>query len=345
MKNYQSIITLIENLINEHDCIIIPNFGGFVVNIEDFKLNQNDWVISPRKRWIAFNKQLKSDDGLLATQWANMNQISHKEGFQEINQFSKFITAELIKNEQLAFGNIGEFQLSTESKITFIPNSEKNYDLSMFGLTSVNIVPITSTKNKPELIEPKIDTTYHEEISQVELESEISHSKSILPKHIIYTILAFIFAGFSAYFLTEPNSRYVNSSFSPFTIKIAKKNIETPIKKKVANQTINSGLEENEIRPAIDSNKITQVPANNISLDKIELIAASFLTMEKAETALAEFQSKGFSDAKILAKGENEKFYRVSVGIESTFESGYKTAARLKKENKLDIWVYKPTAL
>ncbi|MFM6949187.1 MAG: SPOR domain-containing protein [Aquirufa sp.] len=343
MKNYQSILTLIENLINDHNCIIIPNFGGFVVNIEDFKLSKDQQKIYPRKKWIAFNERLKSDDGLLSTQWADLQKISNKEAFNEINHFSKFIKSELVKNQTLQLGNIGAFHLNSESNIIFNPNSVYNYDLSIFGLTEVNLSDVSTLKEKakPVLVEPIHEAEIREEISLEEIENDTNRQRVILPKHYFYTILAFIFAGFSAYYLTEPNSRYVNSSFSPFTIKIAKTKKDIP-SQKVAIK--NSAIPKQSKVPdnPIDST-ITNETAN--SSDKIYLIAASFLTKAKAEIAMNQLKEEGFSETEILSKKENEKFYRVSIGIKESFEEAYKDAAKLKKEKKIDIWVHKPSLL
>lgn len=340
MKNYQSIISLIENLINDHDCIIIPNFGGFVVNIEDFKLSSDKQTIYPRKRWIAFNERLKSDDGLLSIQWANLQAISNKEAFNEINQFSKFIKSELVKNQTLQLGSIGEFHLNHESNLLFSPNTSFNYDLSVFGLGAVNIAEIasqTKNKEKPALIEPIIEEEIRDEISTEEYDLSITNKRSILPKHIIYTILAFVFAGFSAYYLTEPNSRYVNSSFSPFTIKIAKsKKIQLATKKEI--KALDAPIQVSVNSPEDSTSIVNDVEQT----DKIYLIAASFLTKERAEIAMNQLKEQGFSTTEILVKKENEKFYRVSLGIKESFEAAYKDAAKYKKENKLDIWVYKP---
>jgi hypothetical protein len=198
-------------------------------------------------------------------------------------------------------------------------------------------------KPKPILIEPKFQESLHEELTKEEVFKEEGHLKQFLPKHFIYSILAFILAGFSTFFLTDPNSNLVNGSFSPFTIKFSKQKIENKKLKESFNDQKNLIPQKINDRPSIDSNKINEV--DKISLTKIHLIAASFLTREKAEKALIEFKNNGFNDAIILDKNENETYYRISIGVESSFELGYKTASRLKKENKLDIWVYKPTSL
>jgi hypothetical protein len=344
MKNYQSIISLIEKLLNEHDCIIIPNFGGFVVKFEDFKLNNQQSIISPRKRWIAFNERLNSDDGILATEWAGLHALSNKVAFQEINQFSKYIKAELAKNQSFILGNIGQFYLSTEANIVFSPNLKMNYDLTMFGLNDVifqgeNII---AEKIQPELIPPVNKSAQHLEIRTAEIEKENFTNKVILPKHIIYTIFAFIFTAFSAYFLTDPKTQYVYSSFSPLTLVLSKNNNSNsttriqPIEKETLSRKKIVKV-DNEVDPSTHTKF-----SNTLKQDKIYLIAASFLTLAKAEIAREEFKLEGFKMAEVLPKNENDKYFRISLGNEETYEAGYKTASKIKETYKIDIWVYKP---
>ena len=52
--------TFLEHLLYDHECVIIPNFGGFVVNAQGFQLNEKDGKIHPKKKCVAFNEKLKT---------------------------------------------------------------------------------------------------------------------------------------------------------------------------------------------------------------------------------------------------------------------------------------------
>jgi len=87
----------------------------------------------------------------------------------------------------------------------------------------------------------------------------------------------------------------------------------------------------------VDSLSETSV---KVETEGIFLVAASFKTQEKAEEGLSEFVSKGFDSVEILPKKEGEQYFRVSVGKVATMEEGYQVAASMKKNKKVDIWVY-----
>ena len=56
----------IKDLLYRYDCVIIPNFGGFITNKISAKFNVDSSCFYPPSKQIAFNSHLKGNDGLLA---------------------------------------------------------------------------------------------------------------------------------------------------------------------------------------------------------------------------------------------------------------------------------------
>jgi len=224
-------IQAIESLLLEHECVIIPNFGGFVINVQDFKFDEKEAVIHPRKKSIAFNERLKSDDGILAMHIVKQNAVSQKKAFEAVAAFGKEMKNDLKNNQPLVFGNLGTFSLTEEFKIVFEPNQTFNYDLEQFGLFSVS----TGARKKPALVEAPMVKSLEDLPMQSKIEvEEAQKPKKITSKFYAYILLAFLLGGMGAYILTEPNSKFVNSSFSPLTIRIKKeqkKETILPLKK------------------------------------------------------------------------------------------------------------------
>jgi nucleoid DNA-binding protein len=318
----EKIISLIEELLLSYDCVVIPHFGGFVLNTKDFTFDKATSTIHPKRKWVAFNERLKADDGVLAMALAQKLGLKQKEAFTAIHEFADALKRQIQAGEELTLGSVGTFSMRGESNINFEPNPETNFDLAQFGLLPVQIKSKTS---KPTLLaNPVVE-------SMVDAEPIISEEvkgKRLSVKFYTYVLLAFVFGGTAAYFLTEPNSRYVNSSMSPLTIKIKKKEIvRKPIAEKPAPISIPEAKEAS-----------IEVP---VAEGDIYLVAGSFLTEAKAALCQSELVSKGFSDVEIVEKGAGEKHFRVSVGRVANFDIGYQKAAELKKDKKLDIWVFK----
>jgi nucleoid DNA-binding protein/cell division protein FtsN len=321
MTTMNPMIAFIENLLYTHDCVIIPNFGGFVLNTQDFQLDDAQ-VIHPKSKWVAFNERLRSDDGLVATSWAKEKGISQKQAFTAVHKFAETLSSQIKVDKQFQFGNIGTFQLSKSGKLQFEPNQVINFDLNQYGLAPVSIGQV---KKKPVLQETPVEKSAVDKPT-------IQPAPKRTRQHQFYTyvLLAFLFGGIAAYYLTEPNSRYVNSSFSPLTIRIKKTKPAAPAKLAVAE------VPKKEPMPAAVQEEIAEPVSGGIFL-----VAGSFKTEAKAATCQAELVAKGFDNVQIIEKKAGEGHYRVSVGEVADFDAGYAAAARLKAEKKLDIWVYK----
>ena len=334
-------IQAIESLLLEHDCVIIPNFGGFVINVQDFKFDEKEAIIHPRKKSIAFNERLKSDDGILAMHIVKQHVISQKKAFESVAAFGKEMKDGLKNNQPLAFGNLGTFSLTEESKIVFEPNQTFNYDLDQFGLYSVS----TGARKKPVLVEAPVEKSLEDLPTQTKEEvEEVQQPRKITSKFYAYILLAFIVGGMGAYILTEPNSKFVNSSFSPLTIRIKKEQKQEkmlPVSKAIATSKTANLVVTEEVESGNEDIKPVIVPNNIEVSDHIFLVAASFKTIEKAELGKSELIQKGFQEATILPKLANETYYRISLGSAKNMDLAYAEAANLKKEKKIDIWVFK----
>ena len=315
--------TFLEHLLYEHECVIIPNFGGFVVNAQGFSFNEKEGKIHPKKKFVAFNEKLKTDDRFLSTEWARKKSIPQKEAAIEIATISKELKSLLVSQGVLTIGVLGSFTLIQENRISFSPNPDFNADLAVFGLFPVGLGYTSVIKEKkPELIAAPIAEDLPEitpeEIKPVQL------SRSIY----VYAFIAFILGGLGAFFLTAPPTNQSQSSLNP--IKIEKKVI--PVAAVVV--------------PLADTIKTLPAPVvvekeKLVQADVIYLVAASFQSLTQAEKELKELKSRGFEQAEIILKNEKTKFYRISLGSESSMDAGYAKAAELKESKKIDIWVYK----
>jgi hypothetical protein len=305
--------------------VIIPQLGGFVVNAKDFTFNELEGKIYPKKKYVAFNEKLKTDDRLLSTEWAKNKAISLKEASLEIADLSKRIKSELTSSGTVQLGNLGTFTLNQENRISFSPNPDFNADLSVFGLFPVGLGQIPARVEKKPVLIPAITTEDLPEISST------GHQPIKLTKSVyVYALLAFLIGGLGAFFLTAPATNQSQSSLNP--IKIVKKVDVAPAK---------------TIAPAVVDTlpvKTVVAPVNTPEMkdeEVIYLVAASFQSLKQAEKGLKEFKSRGFDQAEIILKNEQTKFYRISLGTEHSMDAGYAKASEWKAEKKVDIWVYK----
>lgn len=315
--------TFLEHLLYEHECVIIPDFGGFVVNAQGFSFNEKEGKIHPKKKFVAFNEKLKTDDRFLSTEWAKKKSIPQKESTIEIANISKELKSLLVSQGVLTIGVLGSFTLIQENRISFSPNPNFNADLNVFGLFPVGLGYTSVIKEKkPELIAAPIAEDLPEITPEDIKPTQLTRSI------YVYAFIAFILGGLGAFFLTAPPTNQSQSSLNP--IKIEKKVI--PISAAVVH--ITDTLQTLPAPVVVEKEELVQA-------DVIYLVAASFQSLAQAEKGLKELKSRGFEQAEIILKNEKTKFYRISLGSESSMDAGYAKAAELKESKKIDIWVYK----
>jgi hypothetical protein len=317
--------TFLEHLLYDHECVIIPQFGGFVVNAQDFQFNAKEGKIYPKRKCVAFNEKLKTDDRFLTTEWAKKQSISQKEASAEIANLAKEIKSAILSQGELTFGVLGSFTYNTENRLAFSPNPDFNADLAVFGLFPVSLGHSIPKVKKPILVAVPV-------AEDQPLVFPDTKPLKLSRSAYVYALVAFIIGGLGAFFLTEPASNQSQSSLNPIKIET---------KASVAPVVVPKAL---PVKPDTVQQKtiVTPVTAQApIDQELIYLVAASFQSLAQAEKGLKEFKSRGFEQAEIVLKNEQTKFYRISVGTEHSMEAGYAKASELKSSKKVDIWVYK----
>lgn len=139
MPNSSAMTTVpehIKNLLFEQDCVVIPDFGGFIANFHSAALHANGSILPPRRR-LAFNEVLKFDDGLLSSYVAAVENRSREEALQRIRLFAEHLKTELRRKNQYRFEDLGSFSLNREGKLVFEPDDRLNFHAESYGFVPV----------------------------------------------------------------------------------------------------------------------------------------------------------------------------------------------------------------
>lgn len=135
------ILKYIEQLLYTHDCVIVPNFGGFIVNYVPANIHFIEGQAHPPRKRVSFNQKLTTNDGLLANHIAQIHNLPYKVAVQKIEQFVQQLGMELVRRQVLQLPNIGKLYFNSEAKLEFVPEST-NFLRDAYGLPSVQAAPI-----------------------------------------------------------------------------------------------------------------------------------------------------------------------------------------------------------
>jgi cell division septation protein DedD len=145
----------ISELLFLHDCVILPNFGGFVGNPQSAKLNKTTEVLSPPSKQILFNANLKTNDGLLITHISNQEGITQEIAKNEVENYATRIANKLTESKVLRIDKVGLFTLGKEGNIIFLQDSLNNYSLDSFGMKATHNKSVV----RETIIEEKVAAT------------------------------------------------------------------------------------------------------------------------------------------------------------------------------------------
>ena len=82
-----TIANYINDLLYRYDCVIVPDFGGFVANYASAKIQPIQHKLTPPSKQVSFNKNLKTNDGLLTSHIAQRKSIAYEEAKDLIEAF------------------------------------------------------------------------------------------------------------------------------------------------------------------------------------------------------------------------------------------------------------------
>lgn len=354
---------VIYQLVCENDCVIIPGFGGFVVNRFSANVDFSKQEFRPPCRKVAFNENLSLSDGLLFNYLSQSENISWTEAQSTVESFVGELNEQLLAGKTVSFDGLGDFSRRT-GNLVFVSNSNNLLDES-FGLTSFNF-PMLHSAAKPRIESAIIKGTPDNAGKKKHRGRLVAWSLSSVAVIAGLVCLAFYMGWFGQMFGTanentqmagfgmgETAKVVVSSSesetFDENTAVIVENNVE-PVSEEVVPEEIAEVVETVEEEPAEESvieepvaeavveETVVAVAESNTDY-KVHIIAGCFANYSNAENVYKDLQSKGLSPQILpLHKG----LYKVSVkGFASTAEACAELQS-LKAQTGNDLlWVLK----
>ncbi len=143
----------ISTLLYEHNCVIIPALGGFIANYQPAKIHPSSFIFNSPSKSIAFNVNLKQNDGLLSWHIASAEKISAVQAEHKISLFVQEVQQSLAESRAFKLPDIGRLIKDGEGNIQFIPDLANNHLPAAYGLYSYTAEPVEREKKDIRHIE------------------------------------------------------------------------------------------------------------------------------------------------------------------------------------------------
>lgn len=148
----------IAELLEEHDCVIVPEFGGFVANYAPAKINTVNNRFDPPHRNISFNKFLVHNDGLLAAYVARKENEAYEAALRDIRNYSLYLKAELRTQKRVNIEKVGIIFMQADGTFRFEQVRNPDFFREGFGLDSFFGKAIERKAGLHSMIEPKSES-------------------------------------------------------------------------------------------------------------------------------------------------------------------------------------------
>jgi len=195
-----SIAKHISSLLYDHECVIVPSFGGFVTNYAPAHYNEISQVFNPPAYKITFNQHLQNNDGLLINHIKDQDNISYEQAKDQVNKWVANAQKTLHGGTKLHVAQIGILSLNSQGQYHFYPDSDINYLKDAYGLSAFRIKLLQ--QEKPQ--EVKV-TESDSDVKIVNIKQEEKHEEAETkkyPKRKYWVAAAIVFILASSYVVT-----------------------------------------------------------------------------------------------------------------------------------------------
>ncbi|OFY86284.1 MAG: hypothetical protein A3F72_10785 [Bacteroidetes bacterium RIFCSPLOWO2_12_FULL_35_15] len=340
----QKIDLHISNLLYDHDCVIVPELGGFVANYTCAKIHSSQHSFIPPSKNIVFNKNLKNNDGLLANQISSAESINYSSALQHISAFVNDSNLLLKKGGKVKIADVGTLFLDVEKNVQFEADTT-NFLIDAFGLSQFQSPAI-----KRDNIGKRIEKEFKDRGAVPAEKRKINIKRYVALALVAPLIFGIIWIPLKTDLLKNINY----SNLNPFASKeIAKPEIKIEAKKSNAKTILINSSDTSAIKPIItqslpvtanlvepviaDTTSVAKQISNNVDL-KFHLVTGCFQIQENAEKFVIDLQSQHIS-ASII--GQNDRgLYVVSCGDYASRKEANSELINLRKLQPY-AWLFK----
>jgi nucleoid DNA-binding protein len=307
---YMQLATYIRDLLYRYECVIIPGFGAFLTQYQSAKIDVTTNTFTPPGKAVMFNRQLQTNDGILANYVASVENCSYTLALQKIRTFTGGLSLQLIEGRTVTLEKVGDFYLNEERAVQFQPSENGNFSTAAFGLA-----PFTTQEINREVYKKEVEAL--EEKAPIHFTPERRNAPAYL-KYAAIGLIAIAFAGFGGMKFYEGHVQDYNFA--------EKQKAETLVETQIQEATF---IIDNPL-PAVRINVAKEQ-------GKYHIVAGAFRIEANAHKKISQLVAKGYSPKAI---GINR--YGLHQVVYSSHEDrleALRTLRTIKNTENKDAWL------
>lgn len=340
----------IHELLFQHDCVIVPGFGGFLTHYRPARLDGQRRLVHPPSKDLSFNKHLVRQDGLLVDQLVRREGMDFQAAKSKIEEEVGEWRRKLQRQGRLEVLQVGTFFHNHEQNLQFEPDRRVNFLKDAYGLRPVAAVPVERQEALPKMAVAPLPESGPEVEERRRAPAFLAAAATIA---ILLTAATWwvvgtpdprsLAMGGLGFLRNAEPARYVLPGAPPAPMEVP---VEASIWSAPADL---DGIHEMSIAgPEVAAVAVNfgQAPAKaepeSTAVDtpmvrsRFHIIGGCFLEKENADRFIAELQAKGFAASLIDRKGG---LYRVAYGSYPLKSTAAEALEAVRKEEAPDAWM------
>lgn len=256
----------ISTLLQFHECVVVPDFGGFISNYIPARYDKNTQTFFPPKKEVVFNSKIKKNDGLLLNYLVEEENLTYQNARKAIEDFVDLTLIRLNHGETVDFPNLGSLHFSHSGSFVF--EAKPNLQLiETYGLTEFH--HSQQTRKKQPVERPAVRALH-------------PHKNAIRIAAGIALLIAL-----SLFPVKKENSVFQSSYLNPLSVI-----------------TSEPTLNEEPEQVKEESEPIKEETTKEVAKAPYILVGGSFYYRDNAETLKAQLEQKGHK-AEVLVVDEH----------------------------------------
>jgi nucleoid DNA-binding protein len=295
----------IKEILLLNDCVIIPDFGGFVANYKPATVENNQFF--PPAKEIAFNNKLTSNDGLLINYISEAEGVDYFNAKQKLDSFVEETMLNLERNRNVYFEGVGYLHYDSRENLQFEPQVKQNLLVESYGLQNFSYEKIYQR----QIQKPAIKVEYREPIPVIFQQRKLKKLVIAIPLLIALALIPM-----------KHNNEYISKSDMGMWETLVQSTPTLPA------QTQEQSLVENS----------TSVSLTEAEPFKYFIIGGSFRSEENANKYIQQLKEQGYNGQNLgIFNGLN----RVAMeGFATMGEAQKELNSLLSKNPSSGVWIH-----
>jgi len=343
----QHIGKTLAELLHQHNCVIIPNFGALVGNRVAAYLDENKNIFNPPYKKLVFNAQLQMNDGLLVQAIANAASITFEEAVKDLDLLVKYWNLQLKNGKDISLLGVGVFKKLKDKSVAFHQDYSVNFLPEAYGLEPIHVVAQKKGNIKEKISRQIIDSAVPSAKKEGMTWRQVA-AAVVLP--VLGASTLFFSLNLGSGNVTQMNwNPFASSSKETLAVKEVHADvvINLSAQKSQSNDELlamytKKAVEQNAAKHKVlaDSTSVVKrIVKEEVSINtsaNYHVIAGCFANEENAAKYLEEIKAAGF-DAHLVGKTPNG-LTRVAYSSYSTRNEALQGLSKAKEHSK-DAWI------